>query len=232
MLRNLSVMLLIALALILPATWAFDEPGNPNPGVIPINARPNGLSYGEWSARWWDWVLSIPPSMNPLLDTTGAFCTQGQSGHVWFLAETFGGSASRTCTVPAGTMLFFPILNGVFGSGLGDCPAGNPGAGCSVPTLRAAAAANVDPPVTLLVSIDGVPLKDLSAYRATSPVFSYTVTSDNLVGLPGGTYSPVVSDGYWLMLAPLSEGVHTIFIEGISSGGFETDVSYTLHVGH
>ncbi len=142
-------------------------------------------------------------------------------------------SAIRTCAVPAGTMLFFPILNGAFGSGLGDCPPGNPGAGCSVPTLRAAAAANVDPPVTLLVSIDGVPLTGLSAYRATSPVFSYTVTSDNVVGLLAGTYSPVVSDGYWMMLAPLSAGAHTIFIKGISyipHSGFETDVTYNLTV--
>ncbi len=234
--RRMVVVIVISVGLIGAATIAGAQAGNPNPGVIPINAKPQGLSYGEWSARWWDWALSIPPSMNPVFDPTGALCTQGQSGHVWFLAETFGGSATRTCAVPAGTMLFFPILNGAFGSGLGDCPAGNPGPGCSVPTLRALAAANVDPPVTLLVSIDGVPLTGLSAYRATSPVFSYTVTSDNIVGLlvgvplPGGTYSPVVSDGYWLMLAPLSAGVHTIFIKGISSGGLETDVAYNLTV--
>ena len=51
MLRNLSVMLLFALALILPTAGAFAQAGNPNPGVIPINAKPHGLSYGEWSAR-------------------------------------------------------------------------------------------------------------------------------------------------------------------------------------
>lgn len=125
--RRVVVVIVISLGLIGAATITGAQAGNPNPGVIPINAKPHGLSYREWSARWWDWVLSIPPSMNPNLDTTGAFCTQGQSGHVWFLAETFGGSATRTCAVPAGTMLFFPILNGVFGSGLGDCPPGNPG---------------------------------------------------------------------------------------------------------
>ncbi len=231
--RRVVVVIVISVGLIGAATIAGAQAGNPNPSVIPINSKPHGLSYGEWSARWWDWALSIPPSMNPLLDPSGAFCTQGQSGRVWFLAETFGGSAIRTCAVPAGTMLFFPILNGAFGSGLGDCPPGNPGAGCSVPTLRAAAAANVDPPVTLLVSIDGVPLTGLSAYRATSPVFSYTVTSDNVVGLLAGTYSPVVSDGYWMMLAPLSAGAHTIFIKGISyipPSGFETDVTYNLTV--
>lgn len=228
--KHLSVSLSISLA-VMSAVSVLAQAGNPNPGVVPTNSKSLGLSYGEWSARWWQWALFIPPGVNPILDATGANCAQGQSGHVWFLAGTFGGSAVRTCTVPNGTMLFFPILNGVFGSGLGDCPAGNPGAGCDVPTLRASATANVDSPIDLEVTVDGVPLKALSSYRAASPVFSYTVTSDNLIGLPAGTYSPVVSDGYWIMLGPLSTGAHTMFIKGVSASFFETDVTYHLTVG-
>ena len=38
----------------------------------------------------------------------------GQSGSVWFLAGIFGGgSATRTCAVPAGKALYFPVLNSV-----------------------------------------------------------------------------------------------------------------------
>ena len=29
--------------------WA----ANPIPGVIPPQAKPYGMTYGEWSARWW-----------------------------------------------------------------------------------------------------------------------------------------------------------------------------------
>ena len=64
---------------------------NPNPGVFPLNSNPHGNSYSEWSARWWQWALSIPAATNPVLDETGANCAQGQSGQVWFLASSFSG---------------------------------------------------------------------------------------------------------------------------------------------
>src|SRR5262245_66409906 len=46
--------------------------------------------------------------MNPDLDSAGEFGAVDQSGPVWFLTGTFGGSAERTLTVPAGKALFFP----------------------------------------------------------------------------------------------------------------------------
>jgi hypothetical protein len=86
--------------------------------ITPVNANAYGNTYGEWSARWWQWLLSIPAATNPNSDTTGANCAQEQAGPVWFLAGTFGGSAvTRSCTVPAGKALFFPILNSIFGAG-------------------------------------------------------------------------------------------------------------------
>jgi hypothetical protein len=48
----------------------------------------------------------------------------------------------------------------------------------------------------------------------------------------GGTFSPQVSDGYWIMLAPLSAGAHTIHFKGILNGGFESEVTYFLTIGH
>ncbi len=39
-----------------------------------------GNTYGEWSARWWQWILSVPADKNPNLDTTGAHCAEAQSG--------------------------------------------------------------------------------------------------------------------------------------------------------
>src|SRR5262249_10337841 len=77
-------------------------------GIFPPGSEPYGLSYGEWSARWWQWLLQIPATTNPNLDSTGAHCTEGQSGHVWFLAGSFGTLPSpiiRNCTVPAGRSL-------------------------------------------------------------------------------------------------------------------------------
>ena len=73
-----------------------------NPRVLPPQSHPHGKTYGEWAAAWWQWALSIPEAQNPVADATGEFAGLGQSGPVWFLAGTFGNSAERTVTIPAG----------------------------------------------------------------------------------------------------------------------------------
>src|SRR5690349_1562093 len=71
-----------------------------------------GASYGEWSARWWEWALSIPAAQNPVLEQNGANCGIGQVGNVWFLAGSFSGNpVTRACTLPAGKPIFFPLIN-------------------------------------------------------------------------------------------------------------------------
>ena len=205
--------------------------GNPNPAVLPLNSHSHGNTYGEWSARWWQWLLSIPEAANPNLDTTGANCAEGQVGQVWFLAGSFDSTpVTRDCTIPTGRALFFPILNTVFGAGVGDCEPSNPGVPCDVNALRALAAAPLDNPITLEASIDGVELKDLINYRVQSPVFSLTFPAGAVFGLPSGTFTPQVSDGYWLMLAPLSAGTHTIHFKGVRTDGFELEVTYNLTI--
>src|SRR5262245_48800817 len=182
--------------------------GNPNPGVLPPNSQPMGATYGEWGARWWQWALSIPEVANPVLDTTGQFCSVGQTGHVWFLAATFGGDATRTCTVPAGRMLFFPFFNFLCSTVLGD--------GDTEAQLRPCANAPVDailnsPTAVLTVTIDARPVEALGTYRAQSPpgTFDVTFPPGAVFGIPAGP-SPSVSDGLWLMLAPLLPGNHVI----------------------
>src|SRR3972149_2756089 len=107
---RLSVMTAIILGfMVLVPMAAQAESSNPNPGVLPVNSNSYGMTYGEWSARWWQWALSMPVDKNPLLDT--ADCSKGQSGKVWFLAGTFGGSVERKCTMPAEKAILFPIIN-------------------------------------------------------------------------------------------------------------------------
>lgn len=49
-----------------------------------------------------------------LLDIIGENCVLGQHGRVWFLVGTLGGdTATRTCAIPEGTALFFPVINSV-----------------------------------------------------------------------------------------------------------------------
>ena len=65
--------------------------------------------------------------------------------------------------------------------------------------------------------IDGVRIHNLQDFRVQSPAMSVTYPEDNVIQLvlsfltvPKGTHNPNVSDGYFLIIAPLSKGTHTI----------------------
>jgi hypothetical protein len=71
-----------------------------------------GLSQQELTVRWWQWAASFDYPVSPVSDMTGERCAAGQEGEVWFLAGTYSSSATRrTCRVPAGKYLFFPLIN-------------------------------------------------------------------------------------------------------------------------
>jgi hypothetical protein len=204
--------------------------GNPNPGILPINSAPYGNSYGAWAAAWWQWALAIPEAQNPLVDPTGQYAGLNQNGPVFFLAGTLGNSAERNVTVPAGKAIFMPVHNWIFGAGVFDCDPTVPGVTCDVPTLREKAAAAATSVQTLETSIDGVPVKNLLNYRAMSPdTFSVTFPSGAVFGIPAGTLSPHVADGYWLMLAPLSSGSHTITVHVVNPD-YGIDMTLVDHV--
>jgi hypothetical protein len=65
----------------IPSAGAHD---NRRLGIFPGEASPYGNSYGEWSARWWQWLMAIPTGKNPNLDPSAENCGEGQEGPVWF----------------------------------------------------------------------------------------------------------------------------------------------------
>jgi hypothetical protein len=198
-------------------------------GVVPAHAKPHGKSYGDWVAAWWQWVMSIPADRNPLTDETGEFAGEDQQGKVWFVPGTFGGSAERSYTVPRGAMLFIPVYNWIFGSGVFDCDPTVPGMPCDVDDLRAAAAANTEAAEFLSVTIDGASVENLRSYRAAPPQpFPITYPENSVTGVPAGTYYPQVADGYWLMLTPLSKGQHTIVVQAKASDTLVGPIEFTV----
>jgi len=60
---------------------------------------------------WWEWAASEPEGTNPVVDDSGKDCDRNQNYDHWFLAGTFGGEATRSCTVPRGQDLVMPVLN-------------------------------------------------------------------------------------------------------------------------
>jgi hypothetical protein len=183
--------------------------------VLPIGSSPYGKTYAQWSVLWWQWFL-------PLTGAQFNSCSIGQSGPVAFL---LAGPASCTGSVQPGTALFFPIGN-VECSDLEGAPFHG-----DTPAQRAACAAFwVSAIGTLDVTIDGVRVDNPGSYHVLSPDFGFTVSPDNVFGIPcAGSCSGLSSgDGYYVMLAPLSPGDHTIHI---TATGFGIDTTFDLRVG-
>ena len=231
--KKILALLSVAFAMALPCTVAFaddDEGGD-------------GDSFRRLSAQWWQWVHSIPPAQNPLLETSTdpvlspSRCMVGQRGSVWFLAGNFGGTSNRVCTVPENVELFFPVLNSNYFNSPGIC--GDPDKPLSVPELRAAIAPFINAATVVQATLDGWPLQRHAIRRARSVVYATTMPEDNISDapciaaklgqVPGGVYSPSVADGYYAKLERLSVGRHILIIDGVSPGS-KPEFDFKLHV--
>ena len=184
------------------------------------------MTYGEWSSRWWQLALAMPADKNPYFDENN--CSNGangQLGPVWFLTGVINasGTAVRDCTVPAGKALFFPIIN-VECSTLEAAPFH----GDDEAQLRSCAGGfRFD---QVFATIDNVVVKNLEPYLVESPLFSFTLPPNNVLGVNPGT-GQSVSKGYYLMLPPLSVGQHVIHFGGsFPDFPFSLDITYTLTV--
>jgi hypothetical protein len=203
--------------------------GSNNKGVFSPDSTPYGITYGEWTAKWWQWSFSMPESDNPLVDDTGKNCAKNQSGPVWFLAGTGGGSVSRECTVPAGKGILIPIINV-------ECDSASDSSLDTEEELRACAKADQDQVIEKEIIVDGIKIEDLDKYRFQSPLFNLTFPENNIAGLMPQT-SKAVSDGFWVLLEPLSPGRHDIHFKAVLGGpaaigstNFALDVKYVLTV--
>lgn len=170
-------------------------------GAGDSRAEDSGLK--ELSAQWWQWALSIPESANPLNEFTdaGAVCMVGQRGPVWFLAGTLvGGTVSRKCSVPAGTAIFFPVVNSVIVNTPGVCGQTDPNTGApvvyTVPEMRAAVAGFIDGVTKMTATIDGKAVKAIRRVRSEPfvgvlPLTTCLSRSAALGGSPPGSTPPV-----------------------------------------
>jgi len=104
---------------------------------------------------------------------------------------------------------------------------------------------SVNHTVSVTCEIDAGPWRIWPASAFQSPLYTYGPLPDNNVlqyfGLdaPAGSTSLSVADGYFVMLAPLSAGHHTIHFAGVilftqrrtdSTSSSELDITYHLTV--
>jgi len=185
-----------------------------NEGVISPQHNAFGKSYEEWVVKWWQWMFSLPADGNhPMLSEGEVDCNYAQDGEVWFLAGAPGkwdigiNEVVRNCTapIPPGKALFFPVGNMVstaydeddihFGS-LENC--------ANIVTDNFV--------IPKSAQVDGREIDNLEAYRTISPAFDFS-TAEPPLWYPPFEVHRGVSGGYYLFLAPLSEGEHHIWLK-------------------
>lgn len=199
-----------------------------------------GRTYSDWNAAWQQWADSIPTAIHPLFDNGD--CSIGQTGSVWFLGRKFdavGGMGTfnnvvRDCNVPAGKALYVAIYNAE-DSVLEETRPGLAGP-VQISDLRGTTAVEMDGVTDLAMQVDGEDIPHIKErFRVQSSVFGFTLPNDNFftaIGegpFTGGTYFPAVDDGYYVMVAPLTIGSHTIHFHG-AGGPDVLDVTYHINV--
>lgn len=173
--------------------------------VLPPGSSVAGESIVDWTEAWWTWAAQAPNPGNPFDDTTGAVAHQNNNGPVFFVGGNFGGTTTRSFSVPAYKPLLFAALNLNANQ-------------FSVPTLEALVPFFIGGVSNLFASFDGVSIVDPFAYLEVSSPFSMgTIQAGTLgetFGSPvGSELAPAITMGYWFMVE-FSPGVHHVDIGG------------------
>ena len=222
----LAVIVLVCGIIILTANaagaWKWE------PQILPMQEEYYGKTYSELAVKWWQWAIGTPAVTNPIIDTTGDFCASGQTGPVWFLATTLGWNPGvvRSCTIPLGKSLFFPVINAAYFA--------FPGEEWKEADLRAQSDCRI--PTELTAEIDGIPVKNLYQYFEHSPIFKVDLPAGDIFGAGPLLLSPSAGQGYYLFLLPLPKGTHTIHWKAtwlcpFQTAPFTEEVTYNLTIG-
>ena len=165
------------------------------------------------AADWWQWAATqtVVRLRAARHDRRELRRGQARFGHIWYLAGTFGGDpVIRSCDVPFGRTLIFPVVNAIAGA-FPDDPAEEK----TVAFQRSLIAGTREAATNLEVEIDGQPVPNIERFYEESVPFSFRLPADNLFGAPAGTLvSPAVDNGFYLAVAPLGLGEHTVHIHG------------------
>jgi hypothetical protein len=228
-LSSIALVFASAIALVVPSGGAqagVIDPDDPTKWV-------DGKPQSAWTADWWQWAMSFPFASSPMFDGDGSRAGYGNTGPVFFVAGAFGGDYTRKFNVPAGKPLFVPVVNAIaFQTLATDTEA----------DLRALAApTNV---FAMWATVNGTSLNaQLLNHRQQSPLFklSSPLLADFGFCWNDSTEDPTcsnppvyqdgdaVSDGYWLMLEPLSLGqTYDVVVGGIFQDGSELNITANI----
>ncbi|MFI0397666.1 MAG: hypothetical protein ACH34X_01195 [Thiolinea sp.] len=186
-------------------------------------------TIGNWGYFWWKWLGSFSSANDPNIQSGNVNCTSGQTGKVWFLASAFGGIYQRSCVIPQNTALFIPIFNTIFWT-----PAPGSTFGCkNEKHCRIVADSVIGDLIDYSCTLDGNSCAlHYPIIRAQSDTLRFTIKDGSTFTTFGeipSTRAISISDGYWLMLAPLKKGKHKLQFTA-KTDSYSHDVTYNLTV--
>jgi hypothetical protein len=192
--------------------------------VFAPDSEPYGVSFPEWTVKWWRWFFSLPKEKNPVVDKVGTYSELLQDNpNVWFLAGTFDGFAERECNVPFGKSILMPVINY-------ECSFADEPLITTDKELESKCKSEIDDIEQLTVMIDELSFSNFSRYRVCSPIFPIELQEDNILGINAGR-TQMITDGYWIFLKPLQTGKHKLISFGsCRSGKIRIGATYTLHI--
>ena len=213
--RAIVIAISVILALAVAAPIASGQPAN------------QGKDLKELTEAWWTWALAVPSPMQGDYSSLDARCEGEFVEGVFFLAGTSPlvqteGDATRTCTVPADTALFFPAINAFCTEDEPDYPQ------CARRPVNTALANG-----ETFATLDG---EDLKIRRLATGPFTLILPEDNIFEVTGGgPYEHrAISDGLWVYLPQgLEPGEYTLQFGGTSVAfgePFSVNVTYELTV--
>jgi hypothetical protein len=189
--------------------------------VFAPGSTPFGKTYGEWNAQWWTTMGQTLAGPGHPFATGQVKCSGTNDGRVIFLAGTTGGAATRSCKIPSSKAVLLPVVNFI-ASNLPEL---------TDQELLDLAASVTDTTTNLQASVDGTAIPNLTAFRAPSPLFSFTLVANNTFGFPPEGPGRAAADGFYVMLKPLPRGAHTIVFGGDTGAfNFSTLATYNLTV--
>lgn len=181
--------------------------------IAPL-ARLGGKDARAWAVAWVQWIQELPLTTHPLYDGTGEQCALGQPDDAFFLAGNeiyYGGSTSRSCTVPAGRPLVFPLFWWV------DDNNGRPVAErITEAEMKQSVLSAANSVVEVVLELDGRTFDAgvLRALRLNPISLAYHVHDADPVYPPQPDQttevSPAYLDGYFVVLPPLRPGQHAL----------------------
>src|SRR5262249_28161905 len=149
--------------------------------------------------------------------------------------------------VPCGTALFLPVLNAEEDTVFPGAANGGPGTDAELKATvtndmnfflsQQAPFLKIGDPPNHLQAVDNV-----TQYPVQSPLFNITFPNDNAyqffgVNVPGGAQGRAITEGIYVMIAPLSAGTHYLEIGATlpptptsPQGSFSFDIHYTINV--